>query len=304
MVESLVLFIKSFSDAFFSRQLRPHENVDIVNVLPIGGNYKVAFLHRRSLRRWKDPIPCESGGFRLLAVFADKSLTETVYFRWSERSAFWCVKHSGRTRVVSLVNDGDAVVTLTVPTWQVLVFARSCGIMRMNELLKTGLGGQRKMKCRFHHRFLVKKPVSCSAVCSVRNCTRSARWLCQASNPVLCLNGVFQAHGGDLQKKSGISYIRRGMMGHSLRVLPARQAPPEDREGEFASSSESDDDELEDDRVWAPLGLAGMNEAYDCPPVHSRRDLIPIYDVNQRYLSGHYLWNQKYNVMPHRWNKV
>lgn len=54
-----------------------------------------------------------------------------------------------------------------------------------------------------------------------------------------------------------------------------------------------------DERVMAPVGLAGMTEADELAPLHSRKDVVPIYDVSRTALASHYLFNVRYNVMRH-----
>lgn len=94
--------------------------------------------------------------------------------------------------------------------------------------------------------------------------------------------------------------------------MPGRRLPPlaagrvsgdngdehDRRHDHSGSSSDSDEDDI-DERVMAPIGLAGMTEADEVAPAHSRKDLVPIYDINHTRLSSHFLFNVKYNVMRH-----
>ena len=173
------------------------------------------------------------------------------------------MKHEGKKRVVSLINTGDAEMTLTVTGWKVQVYVKSRDITVMNEQLKSGLGGQQKFRCPFHDSYLVKQFMSCTISCCIQDSTRSVRWLCQGSNPVSCLTGLCFAHGSDLLKIGTITDVRQGMTGRRLPLRPARVR----RE---SSSSESNGDDL-DERILAPLRLGGMMEAEDCPPVQPQR---------------------------------
>jgi hypothetical protein len=52
----------------------------------------------------------------------------------------------------------------------------------------------------------------------------------------------------------------------------------------------------ERNEVLAPIGIAEYFSDEELPPAHTRRDLIPIYDVN-RNVPSHLIWNNQYNVM-------
>ena len=68
MVQSVVSFLQSFSTDFFCHQLHSED----IATVPFDGELKVAFLHRRANRVWRDPIPCSIHGFHLLIVFVEK----------------------------------------------------------------------------------------------------------------------------------------------------------------------------------------------------------------------------------------
>ena len=75
----------------------------------------------------------------------------------------------------------------------------------------------------------------------------------------------------------------------SLHVL---DPPLHDHENE----PDSDLDDI-DTRVLAPLGIDDFNVDPDAqPPMHSRRDIIPIYDV-KRHVPSHVIWNNQYSVL-------
>ena len=112
--------------------------------------------------------------------------------------------------------------------------------------------------------------------------SRNARWLCQGESSVFCGIGVCFSHGNDLLKDEEEVEVDRDMVGRTLTARPVvEQGNVEEK---FVRVSEDEFDE----RVVAPIGLAGiMND--DVPaPLHSREDMIPIYDVNQN-MSSRYL---------------
>ena len=260
------------------------DTTDIVGCCNVPAVANVVICYRaNSARRWTDPILLENGEYHLMAVFCSN---DEYFFRWSERMQFWHVQRSKKIAVSSHHDGGDH---FECKNWMVLVYGKGRNMKAINDQVIMGLHGQHVMKCAVHNeRFLVKQPMSCAVNCSIRGCARNARWLCQGGGDVFCGIGVCFSHGNDFLKEEEVEIIF-DMVGRTLPTRPV--AEEETFEEEFEHVSE---DEL-DDRVVAPIGLAGMMDGDAPAPLHSREDMIPIYDVNQN-MSSHYLWNQKYNV--------
>jgi len=60
-------------------------------------------------------------------------------------------------------------------------------------------------------------------------------------------------------------------------------------------SDSSDDDDM-DPRVLAPIGVDDVPSDDGPAPLHTRRDIIPIFDIN-RTVPSHLIWNSQYGVM-------
>ena len=91
--------------------------------------------------------------------------------------------------------------------------------------------------------------------------------------------------------------VECGMMGRRLRRDQNGDTEPLGADEE-TSVNENFNDIDEEDNTFAllPLGVDAVDEE-DCgPPMHSRKDIIPVYEVN-RHMPSHFLWNNKYNVM-------
>ena len=291
--------LASLSEQIVSFALQAGESVGGVG--SSAESAKVIVYYRTNNRRWLDEVACEFGDFHLVAVFCGAQLTNEIYFRWNEKCAFWFVKRDGKVSVSSVYAGGQRVSSLTVLKWQVLVYVKSCDVAAIDAQVSLGLKGQQVMRCAIHHQLLVKQPLSCMKQCCIVGCSRYARWLCQSGGHVSCANGVCLSHGNDLCKRDNPVEVGYGMAG---RRLPGRIVPGEERRQasnafERDSSAEDDEDDI-DDRVLAPLGMAGMMDDDGPPAVHSRSDIVPVYDVN-RHLSSHFLWNQKYNIMKRSW---
>lgn len=173
--------------------------------------------------------------------------------------------------------------------WRICVYVRKCNVDAINDELEMNLGGQRRVRCAIHEQFLVKQPTTCTLQCCIRLCTRSCRWICQARR-LQCLIGLWYCHGKDLVNKSCVSDVNLDMTGRLLRNKQPRAATV----ALATSDSESDCDV--DERILAPLRIDDFSSADDWLPLHSRKDSIPVYDVNRR-VPGHYLWNDAYSVM-------
>jgi Helitron helicase-like domain at N-terminus/PIF1-like helicase len=49
--------------------------------------------------------------------------------------------------------------------------------------------------------------------------------------------------------------------------------------------------------VLAPIGIDDFPSEIGAPPIHSRRDLVPIFDINNKKVASHLIFNTHYNVM-------
>ena len=131
----------------------------------------------------------------------------------------------------------------------------------------------------------------------MRNCLRKARWACIGGN-VTCCHALCLAHGNDIITGEDIVDVSFNMSGGLLKTSNKRS----NADCQLACSSPeingvnySDEHEHESD-VLAPFAIEDFSIFEEGPPLHSRKDLIPIYDVvNTVY--AHYLWNFHYNVM-------
>jgi hypothetical protein len=271
---------------------------DILEHVLIPTSADVLFVYRTAAncrRSDRGALQCEFSGFHLHAVFGGEHLTNVVDFRWNSRCQFWQVKRNERTETHCLLSDS----VVQVSNWKILVYARSRQVQFMNDQLKLNLGSQHRMYCDFHNLFLVKQPASCELPCSVQNCTRTAHWRCLARGE-WCCNAVCLAHGKDLLGGDDVVIVQCGMSGRTLRPLrSAANAPDPDVEPDVGDVGQNSDAESGDDldpRVFAPIGINELTVNDDAPPVHSRRDMIPVYDVSNS-VPSHFIWNHHYNVM-------
>ena len=156
------------------------------------------------------------------------------------------------------------------------------------------------MRCDHHDLFLVKQPLSCETPCCVLNCGRSARWKCQGRGR-RCCRAVCLGHGNDLFAIVGntVVNVELDMPGRSLQR--ARQVDDDDDQSELSdveptSNDASFEEDWEaDELVLAPLGLEDASDG-NAPPLHARRDMVPIYDANAGGIPSHFLWNEGYHV--------
>jgi hypothetical protein len=251
-------------------------------------------------------IPHSVHNLHLMTVLGGENLTNVVVFRWNERFALWQVNRQDRQQTQSIQPNGEVLV----PNWRILIYTRSRNVDYMNEQVTCSLNMQRRFRCDIHDTFLVKQPVTCQLQCCVRKCSRKARWACTARGQS-CLHAVCWTHGRDLLSDDSVTDVEYGMSGRILRksrtinqteavnLEPSQIIPDE------SSDCESDDCYDLDPRVLAPIDAEDIVGDAATTPVHSRQDIIPIYQVN-RNLPGHYLWNLHYNIMrrPSRYYNV
>jgi hypothetical protein len=253
-------------------------------------------------RSYRNSLPNTIDNHYLATVLAGDNLTETVDFRWNERFSFW---HVVNAKIDKHPVQQSSVVThveLTVPAWRILVYVRRCQLTDIDNDISNNLNRQRRMKCNMHRLFLVKQSVRCDMKCCVKDCTRNARWGCYGRG-VSCPHSVCFAHGKDIISGNDVVDVHVDMLGRSLPQNRARADNADsnivldiDDDVRLNVDSDVDDDDL-DPRVLAPLGIDDFFAEPDAmPPTHSRRDMVPIYDVN-RDVPSHVIWNSFYNVM-------
>jgi len=292
----LVDLLKSLSSSISAEAFSVEENL---SELSPADTTSIFIVYRPAkCRLVRESLVMEFDQFHLVCVLCGPHLTDTVFFRWNDGYTFWKIT----CKLKEQLKDCLAENSITVYNWQILVYARTVSKNVMNEQLECSLNAQQRMHCDYHKLFLVKQPLTCELGCCVKNCTRTARWRCMARG-LLCVHGICLAHGTDLVNGDDVVQIEDGMDG---RVLKKPKLPVVDTSSEAASrgtsritSPDSDLDSDEDDidvRVLAPIGMEDICSDNDPAPVHSRRDLIPMYDTNQ-HLPAHYLWNSRYNVM-------
>ena len=247
-------------------------------------------------QRMRDPVVTQLPEFTLVSIFSGPHLTENVYFRWNERFDFW--KLTCHTKGQSHCTLAEQ--ELIVPRWQLLVYAKKNDKAVMNQQLVSNLNAQQRMRCVVHKLFLVKQPLTCRLRCCVENCYRTARWTCTARGEK-CGQSICLTHGQDICNGDAVVDIEIGMSG---RRLQQAQVPPVDESSALSSPGADDEFDFDEDidhRVLAPISMEDFVGDSDPAPLHSRQDVIPIYDVN-RHIPAHYLWNNRYNVMR-KWKR-
>ena len=143
-----------------------------------------------SAPRWTDTIPSENGEYHLMAVFCSN---DDYFFHWSEQMQFWHVKRKGKVAESLHCNGSDQ---LEFKKWSVLVYGKGRNVQAINNQIIMGLHDQHVLKCARHKKqFLTKQPITCTVNCSIRGCTRNARWLCLGGGSVFCGIGVCLSHG-------------------------------------------------------------------------------------------------------------
>jgi len=274
----------------------PYETL-VENVV-IDHKLDVVWMYRISNRVCTNVLPVQLGEYKLVAAFGNKTLSQ-FYFRWHFNFKFWNVcrvdKHdqsATMTEAGGLHNSG-----LLFPLWQLFVYSNASKIESINNALLKSLGGQEKMYCNTHHLYLVKKSILCTAMCCVKHCTRNARWLCLARG-LPCSHGICFCHGRDILRRNVVVNIEQDIAGRLLksgaRVSTAQPGVPGSSEEDSASSGCDSDGEIS-----APIGQEYVGDGTELPSLHSRKDMIPIYDVN-RTIPGHFLWNKGYGVLRRR----
>jgi len=255
---------------------------------------KVLMLYRQSTSKLRNGLPMCIGHHHVLAVFSQGEFL----FRWSENLKFWKVRY-GDKRFTTLKIDqffDTASVLEIAPCWNLAVYCKSVDYDYVDACLKSSIGEQKIMRCPLHSKFLVKQPLSCELACCINGCTKKSRWRCLAGGSY-CEHGVCFSHGKKFIEDGvavDVCYDNDDYTGsdefvggQSVEVLPLVEPDGE-------SDTDSDND-----GIFVPIG---QETAYDCddlPSNHSRKDMIPIYDIRNS-MSGHYLWNQGYGLLSRK----
>ena len=270
------------------------KNVSVVADLDdflFNDNVSAVIVLRNTGRRWPHALPNRIGEFFLAFVLHDSKTRKEFQFRWNENFSFWFVQRDKGKQVSAEVNGTDSLVC---SHWKMLVYVRSCNTKFISKQLEMGLRGQRMMRCADHEIFLAKQPVHCTVDCCVNTCTRKARWCCTGRGSP-CPHAVCLSHGEAIIRGDVVVDVECGMMGRRLRRVQNDEAELLEEETSVHENFTENDDG-EDTVVLLPLGVDAVDEE-DCgPPMHSRKDIIPVYEVN-RHMPSHFLWNNKYNVM-------
>lgn len=174
-------------------------SVDWTDV-PVDIDRPVLFVYRLSERSDRNSIPLQLRSHKLFAVFAERENLSEFYFRWSSAFRFWKCRRLLQSQENEKTNSGGSdEVGLKCSNWQILVHVNDVNAEAMKSSLKMALGGQEKMLCSLHNRFLLKQSVHCRVACCVVGCDRNARWCCFGkTNP--CRNGVCYSHGRDFMR--------------------------------------------------------------------------------------------------------
>ena len=271
-----------------------------VNDIVVDPTHTIVIMYRLSCSVYKNDVPFKIGQLRLVAAFGDRKLLDEFYFRWNCDLKFWKVTSRNHGQPYSSTKS-----EFKCPRWQLLVYTNVLNIDSMSNTLKQSLGGQEKMLCADHNQFLVKQSIHCAISCCVELCERNARWRCLARGN-FCSHAVCFSHGRDIMRSATVVDIVQGMKG---RRLPGNAKVPcvssamevsdhSDCDSVEYSLSSGADSDLE---MCAPVGQEDAFDSSDYPSLHSRKDVIPIYDVT-RSIPGHFLWNKGYGVLRRRFD--
>ena len=299
----VVTLLSSFSSAIFPISF---SSDTILEHLMFPATAEIVIVYRTALnsrRSDRSTVLTELNGLHLVTVMGGEHVTDTMCFRWSERFHFWKVDTNTRTQTSHpIAND-----KFSVPDWRILIYARCCKQSYIDEKLAMNLNGQRRMWCDIHRAFLVRQPLSCELPCCVKDCSRSARFACLGRGDP-CPHSICKRHGDDLVAGDDVVHIAVDMPGCRLR--PSRTAAGDQLTGDdddlaggiyhIWQQYDAGDDEVDmndiDERVLAPIGIDDFPSDVGAPPTHSRRDIIPVFDVNHS-VPSHLVWNNHYNVM-------
>jgi hypothetical protein len=261
---------------------------------------KSLLLYRKSTAKFQNCLPLRIGDHHLLAVFSNNEYV----FRWNDKLQFWKVTCEGKNFTTSKVDRLTETSSLhkIAPYWNLAVYCKSVDFEYVDACLTSNIGEQKLMRCPLHNQFLVKQPISCQLACCISRCSKKSRWRCLAGGSY-CEHGVCFGHGK--------RFIEDGVVVdvcYDIDQLMDMDDFVSGQSGCIPTLGESDmiiDDDLEthndNESIFLPIG---QETAYDCddlPANHSRKDMIPIYDVNNS-ISGHYLWNQGYGVLTRQNN--
>jgi len=259
---------------------------------------KAILLYRLSTAKFKSIIPLNFGEYNLVALFSDSE----YIFRWNDELQFWKAVWDGKqytTRKVDKVAQSQSIHKLALH-WSLAVYCKCIDTDYIDACLTSNIGEQKVIRRPLHDQFLVKQPISCELACCVKRCKKKSRSRCLA-NGNYCEHGVCFSHG----KK----FVEDGVVVDVCYDSDDYADSDEFVAGQSSSSIAPDvhnditDGDLEtlsdDDFIFAPIGQETAYDYDDLPANHSRKDMIPIYDIRNS-MSSHYLWNQGYGVLNHR----
>lgn len=169
----------------------------------------------------------------------------------------------------------------------------------VNDEIQRNLNGQRRMRCEHHQLFLLKQPVSCDKVCCIKDCVRTARWVCNGRSTA-CFTAVCLKHGKEYINGETIADITFEIDGFLTRQQKTidDQNTIDEQTSTCANDVNNSDDDDSGDEMNSPIGYEDFVGYDDDTPIHTRRDVIPIYNVNETdTVASHYLWNNHYNLM-------
>jgi hypothetical protein len=157
-------------------------------------------------------LPIELGNYcSLSACGGDELCLPVQFFQWQPECRFWKATRNvnGQTKERTVCAVGSDCRT-DFRDWRLLIYALRSNVSRLSDQLRKDLGGQEKIRCDIHRQFLVKQTMSCSVPCCVKDCVRTARWLCLGKGETCC-NAVCWAHGKDILHRSDIVNVQMEM---------------------------------------------------------------------------------------------
>lgn len=139
--------------------------------------------------------------------------------------------------------------------------------------------------------------IKCNVQCCVKDCDRNARWLCSSVTNVTCNEGICFSHARDILRNDQVVDVATNMAGRRLCKSTTVSVTTNERISDEEVSSSSDSDGV----IFAPIGQEEAYNGDDRPSLHSRKDVIPIYDLHNG-IPAHFVWNKGYGVMRRKFH--
>ena len=191
--------------------------------------------------------------------------------RWNERFPFWHVNTTDKQQNNNIMPERP----LSVGHWRLLIYVKTSSTDSIDDSIARNLNGQTRMRCEHHQNFLVKQPTSSNLECCVKDCNRNARWRCSGRS-MPCWSAVCYAHGKDFVNGDNVVEISFEMVG---RRLPNRTSAAVNVSNSVPQVESSElDDEESNESVCAPIGIDDFAGYDDQAPIHTRQDVVPIYN--------------------------